>query len=70
MNPLTKLLTKNQTKIPLFWVDFNYQKYKVHGAKNSCSVNIHPLLQNDTYIEDKMKEIIDYVRENYNMDEI
>ena len=70
MNPLTKLLTKNKTEIPLLWVDFNYQKYKENGAKGSCTARIHPLLKNDSYIKDKMNEIIDYIRDNYNMDEI
>jgi len=65
-----RLLTKNLNKIPLLWVDFNYNKYKSDGAKGSCMARVHPNLRDDEHIKEALGELIDYIRENYNMDEI
>ena len=37
MKIITRLLTKNLTKVPLLWITFNMQKYKKYGKKNSCT---------------------------------
>lgn len=67
---LTNLLTRNKTEIPLFYVNFDYQYYKKLGEKNSCMAHIHPVIQDDEYIQQTLKELITYIRDNYNMDEL
>lgn len=64
------LLTKYRTKIPLFWVDFNYREYKKFGKPNSCDAHLHPLLRNDEYIDQTLRNLIDYIRKEFDMEEI
>lgn len=70
MKILTRLFTKNLTKIPLIWITFNWKLFKEHGAKGSCMCNIHPCLKDDEYIISTMNELCDYIRENYDMEKI
>nr|WP_297933158.1 hypothetical protein [uncultured Lachnoclostridium sp.] len=70
MKTITRILTKNFTKVPLFWITFNMQKFKKYGANGSCMCNIHPVLKNDEYIIQTMNELCNYIRENYNMKDI
>jgi len=65
-----RFFTKNLTEIPLFYVNFNYKKYKTLGEKRSCVVNIHPTLKDDEYIKEMINMTIDYIRINYDMEEI
>jgi len=65
-----RLFTKNLTRIPLIWIDFNYKKYMADGAKGSCMAKIHPILRDDEHIKETINDLIDYIREDYNMDEI
>ena len=67
---ITKLLTKKFTEIPLFIVNFNLEKYRQDGKKNSCMAIIHPVLKDDEHIEATLKELIDYIRDNYEMEEL
>ena len=67
---LTRLLTKNKTKIPLFWVNFNYQHYKKFGKENSCDLVIHPLLKDDKILKSNLEALVDYIRERYDMDKL
>ena len=67
---LSKLLTKSHREIPLFVVYFNYRKYKQDGLADSCEVKIHPLIAKDEYINQQLKKVINYIRENYNQEEI
>ena len=69
-NWLSRKLTKNHTEVPLFWVDFNLNKYNEFGAKDSCTVKIHPELKDDKFIIDTLNEIIDYVRIKYDMEDL
>lgn len=62
--------TKNKTEIPLFYVNFNYEKYKEEGKEGSCVAHIHPLLKDDEYIIKMINTTIDYIRDNYDMDEV
>lgn len=64
---INRLLTKNYNEVPLFWVDFNLNKYNEYGAKDSCSVKIHPELKNDQYIKEVLSDLIDYIRDVYDM---
>jgi uncharacterized protein YeeX (DUF496 family) len=70
INYLIKRFTKNYTEVPLFWVLFNLNKYQKNGTKNSCIANIHPMLKNDEYIESTLNNLIDYIRDNYDMEEL
>lgn len=70
MEIITRLLTKNLTKVPILWITFNIQKYKKYGKKNSCMCHIHPCLKDDEYIITTMNELCDYIREKYNMEKI
>ena len=66
---LINKLTKNHTEIPLFYVSLNLEKYKNEGDKGSCDVKLHPILK-DEYIASQLNELIDYIRENYDMDDL
>ena len=70
MNILTRLLTKNLTKIPLLWITFNWKTFKARGPKGSCTCHIHPVLKNDSYIIEAMNDLCDYIRDNYDMEDI
>jgi hypothetical protein len=67
---LRRLLTRNLTQVPLLWVTFNYQLFKKNGKKNSCMLNIHPTLKDDVILKKKLYEIVDYIRDNYDMKEL
>ena len=67
-NLTSKKLTKDHSQIPLFWVEFNLNKYIENGAKNSCIAKIHPVLKEDEYIHKTINDLIDYVRNNYDME--
>ena len=68
MGLLTNLLTKNKTQIPLLYVTFDYKKFQESGKVGSCMANVHPLIKNDDNIKLKLNELIDYIRDNYDMD--
>lgn len=65
-----KLLTRNKSQIPLFIVYFDYNKYKKYGKMNSCEVKMHPLIRDDEFIRTRLGEVIDYIRDNYDMEEM
>lgn len=67
---LNKLLTKNYTKVPLLWVEFDLNKHKENGAKNSCTLMLHPELLDDEILINKMNDIVDYIRDNYDMEKL
>ena len=67
---IMRLLTKNLQSIPLLWIDFNMKKFNRDGAKNSCMCSIHPVLKDDEYIIKSLNGLCDYIRENYNMEDM
>ena len=67
MKIITRLLTKNLTKLPLFWVTFNWQLFKKNSSKGSCMCHMNPCLKNDEHIIKTLNGLCDYVRENYDM---
>lgn len=69
-NWLNRKLTKNYNEVPLFWVDFNLNKYNESGAKNSCMVKIHPELKDDEFIVDTLNSLIDYIRIKFDMNDL
>ena len=60
--------TKNLTRIPLFTMTFNYRKYKADGKKDSCMCYIHPDIAKDEFVKSKLQEVVDYIRDNYDLD--
>lgn len=60
--------TKNLTRIPLFTMVFNYRKYKADGKKDSCIMYSHPNIANDEFVKSKLQEVVDYIRDNYDLD--
>lgn len=60
--------TKNLTRIPLFTMTFNYRKYKAYGKKDSCTFHCHPDIVDDEFVKEKLHEIVDHIRDNYDMD--
>lgn len=67
---LKRLLTKNLTQIPLLFINFDYKKYKKEGKNGSCTISMHPSLKDDEYIKNTLKEIVDYIRDAYNLENI
>lgn len=60
--------TKNLTEIPLFTMTFDYRKYKAQGKKGSCTMHCHPDIANDEFVKGKLQEVVDYIRDNYDLD--
>lgn len=60
--------TKNLTEIPLFTMTFDYRKYKTQGKKDSCMFYAHPDIANDEFVKNKLQEVVDYIRDNYDLD--
>lgn len=61
--------TKNLTRIPLFTMTFNYRKYKAQGKKDSCVLYAqHPDIAKDEFVKEKLQEVVDYIRDNYDLD--
>ena len=60
--------TKNLTRVPLFTMVFNYRKYKTDGKKDSCMFYAHPDIANDEFVKSKLQEVVDYIRDNYDLD--
>lgn len=67
---LKRILTSNLQKIPLLYINFNMRKYRQDGAKGSCDCVRHPALAQDEHIKETMSKLCDYIRENYDMDEL
>ena len=70
MGLIKNLLTINETQIPLLYVVFDYKKYKENGKIGSCVCNVHPVIENDEHIKIKINELIDYIRDNYDMEDM
>ncbi len=69
MKLLTRLFTKNLKSIPLFIVNFNYKDYK-KGIIENCIIKYHPVFYNDKELQEKFTDIVDYIRENYDMGDL
>ena len=70
MGLISRLLTKNYTKIPLFYVTFDYNKFKELGKIGSCDAVTHPLIKDDDKLKQMIADTIDYIRDNYDMNKI
>ena len=60
--------TKNLTRIPLFTMTFDYRKYKQDGKPGSCTFYAHPDIARDEFVKEKLCEVVDHIRDNYDLD--
>ena len=67
LNRWVKKVTKDYTEIPLMWMCFNYQSYINNGEKGSCVLKLHPDLKGDAKLKKMMEDVVDYSRDNYDM---
>lgn len=56
--------------IPLFWVEFNRKLFKENGKAGSYMANTHPIIRKDEYVVQTINNLVDYIRDNYDMDEM
>ena len=63
-----KRFTKNYSEVPLIMINFDLNKYNSDGAENSCNIKYHPSFKNDIKLYNMVSEVVDYIRENYNME--
>lgn len=47
---------------------FNYRKYKADCKKDSCMFYAHPNIAKDEFVKSKLQEVVDYIRDNYDLD--
>jgi hypothetical protein len=47
---------------------FDYRKYKAQGKKDSCTMHCHPDIAKDEFVKSKLQEVVDYIRDNYDLD--
>ena len=69
LNFYIKHKTKNYTRIPLVVITFNWQKYKKYGKKDSCLASFNPEFANDEVLKQKFYDMVDYIRDNYDMEQ-
>lgn len=60
--------TKNLTRIPLFTMTFDYRKYRRDGKTGSCTFFAHPDIAQDEFVKEKLSEVVDYIRDNYDLE--
>ena len=60
--------TKNLKAIPLFIMTFDWNKFQKDGKKDSCMLAIHPDIANDPFLKEKLSECVNYIRDNYDME--
>ena len=47
---------------------FNYPKYKAEGKKDSCTFHAHPDIAQDEFVKSKLQEVVDHIRDNYDLE--
>ena len=60
--------TKNLTQIPLFTMVLDYRKYQQDGKPGSCKFYAHPDIAQDEFVKEKLGEVVDHIRDNYDLD--
>ena len=64
-----KRKTKNFTRIPLFAMTFDWKKFQEDGKNGSCLLYVlHPDIANDLVLRKKLRDCVDYIRDNYDME--
>lgn len=67
---IVSILTDRKRRVPLIYINFNYQKYMKDGAKGSCICSVHPDLTNDEKLTTMLNDVVDYIRGNYDMNNL
>lgn len=49
---------------------FDYRHYCEHGKENSCMFYAHPEIAKDEFVKEELQKVVDYVRDNYDMEKI
>lgn len=62
---LLKLLTKDHKEVPLFHITFNFKKYQETEGKESCGLNLHPLLTKDKFLIEQLSELVNHTSKEY-----
>lgn len=70
LEQLSKLMTKNHTEVPLFFVNLDLVKFQENGAKGSCTANVHPSLRDDPFVIEQLNGLIDHIREHHDMEKL
>lgn len=66
---ISKLINRNNKQIPLFSALFDSHKY--NKCKNrSATYKIHPKLQDDKYLKEMVENVMNYVKNNYDLEEL
>ena len=64
-----KRKTKNFTRIPVFVMTFDWNKFQKYGKENSCMLyTLHPDITKDEFLKERLSECVDYIRDNYDME--
>lgn len=69
-NFISRKLTNKYKEVPLLYIMFDLNKYKKFGKKGSCELKIHPNLRDDMHLIQHLNELVDYVRDNYDMENL
>lgn len=70
MKNLAKLMTNQYREVPLFFVNFNLEKFKEQGESGSCTLNLHPSLKDDAELVEKLNDLVDHIRKNHDMEDL
>lgn len=68
-NLLKNKLTKDKKEVALFWATIDVDKYN-KCEKNNSLIRIHPLYSDDKFIKNQLAELVDYIRDNYEVNEL
>lgn len=70
LDRITSLLTNQKKEVPLLYITFDYNKFIAEGKQGSCMCSSHPALAKDEHLRNMLHEVVDYIRDNYNMVEL
>jgi len=65
---LVNKVTKNKTEIPLVFISLDLHKHR-ENKRRSCDIKVHPIVADET-VKQKVNELIDYIRDNFDMEEL
>lgn len=69
LDRLIKWKTQNYTHIPIMGITFNWQKYIKDGPEGTCEVYfLQYELSKDEVLKEKIFDVIDHIRSNYDME--
>ena len=47
---------------------FDYRKYQQDGKTGSCTFYAHPEIAQDEFVKERLGEVVDHIRDNYDLD--